>query len=154
MSEIIVRTADAAADLQACFDIRVAVFCGEQGVSREIEFDGLDDVCRHFLALDADRPVGTARTRPLGDGTVKFERIAVLGDARRRNAGRLLVEYALETAAADGFTTAMMHAQTYARPFYEKLGFAQQGDGFMEAGIPHIRMARPVARAAGDTHRA
>jgi predicted GNAT family N-acyltransferase len=145
MIGISVREALADADREACFAIRIEVFCDEQNVSREIEFDGLDDACRHFIALDGERPVGTARVRSLGDGVAKFERIAVLRGDRRRNAGKVLLETAIREAARDGHSRAMMHAQTYAKPFYEKLGFRQEGRGFMEAGIPHIRMVRPLS---------
>lgn len=144
MTTFILREATDTTDRNACLEIRRAVFCDEQGVSSELEFDGLDDACRHFLALEGDRPVGTARTRPLGDGVVKFERIAVLKADRGRDAGRYLVETALRAAIDDGYRSAVMHAQTYARPFYEKLGFRQEGEGFDEAGIAHIRMTRAL----------
>jgi predicted GNAT family N-acyltransferase len=55
MIGISVREALADADREACFAIRIEVFCDEQNVSREIEFDGLDDACRHFIALDGER---------------------------------------------------------------------------------------------------
>lgn len=144
MTSFILREVVDAADKNACLEIRRVVFCEEQGVSGDLEFDGLDDACRHFLALDGNRAVGTARIRPLEDGVVKFERIAVLKADRGRNAGRMLIEAALTAAVEDGHRSAMMHAQSYARPFYEKLGFQQDGDGFTEAGIPHIKMTRPL----------
>lgn len=144
MPEIEIVEAVTAAAREACLDVRAEVFCGEQGVGREIEFDGLDDACRHFLAREGGRPAGTARSRPLGGGVVKLERIAVRADWRRRGVGTRLVEQALAAARADGFLTATMNAQTYARPFYERLGFVQEGDGFIEAEIPHIRMSRPL----------
>ncbi|MEK9644924.1 MAG: GNAT family N-acetyltransferase [Alphaproteobacteria bacterium] len=145
MIEISVREALADADRKACFAIRIEVFCKEQNISREIEFDGLDDACRHFIALDVDRPVGTARVRSLGDGFAKFERIAVLRSDRGRKAGKILLETAIREAARDGYSQAIMHAQKDAKPFYDKLGFQQEGNGFMEAGIPHIRMARALS---------
>jgi ElaA protein len=33
-----------------------------------------------------------------------------------------------------------IHAQTYAIPFYSKVGFKCVGDEFMEDGIPHYKM--------------
>jgi ElaA protein len=43
----------------------------------------------------------------------------------------------------------MMHAdkikimaQTYAKSFYERFGFRQTSEEFMEDGIPHIMMVR------------
>ena len=47
-------------EMKACMNIRNEVFCTEQKVSPELEFDGLDDECRHLLARLGDYPVGTA----------------------------------------------------------------------------------------------
>ena len=33
-------------------------------------------------------------------------------------------------------------AQTYLKKFYNNLGFQQVGEGYLEDGIPHIRMDR------------
>ena len=125
---------------EACYAVRKEVFCGEQAVDPALEFDGLDGACRHYLARDAATPLGTARTRPLGDGRVKIERAAVLAAHRGRHIGLALMERLLADARGDGFGEAVLHAQTHAGPFYGALGFAQTGDGFEEAGIPHIRM--------------
>jgi predicted GNAT family N-acyltransferase len=131
-------------DRDHCYAIRTDVFCGEQQVSREIEFDGLDSRCRHYLAMLGDFPVGTARVRPIGDGLVKFERIAVLKSHRGRNIGRALMDRAMADAAAAGATSGRLHAQTYATALYEKLGFTGAGELFMEAGIEHISMIRQL----------
>lgn len=127
-------------DRDRCYAIRIDVFCGEQRVSREIEFDGLDPGCRHYLAMLGDFPVGTARVRPIGDGLVKFERIAVRKAHRGQNIGRALMDRAMADAAAAGVTSGKLHAQTYATAFYQKLGFTAEGEFFMEAGIEHICM--------------
>ena len=34
----------------------------------------------------------------------------------------------------------MIEAQTYAREFYENVGFIKKGNEFLEDGIPHIPM--------------
>ena len=128
------------ADREACYALRKEVFCGEQAVDLALEFDGLDDACRHYLARNPAAPLGTARTRPLGDGRVKIERVAVLRAHRGRHIGLALMEKVLADARADGHREAVLHSQTHAGPFYSALGFAQVGDGFEEAGIPHIRM--------------
>jgi predicted GNAT family N-acyltransferase len=38
----------------------------------------------------------------------------------------------------------VLNAQTHAVPFYTRLGFAVAGATFMEAGIPHVTMAREL----------
>ena len=127
-------------DRAACLAIRVEVFCGEQKVARDFELDGLDDLCRHYLARHGDGAVGTARSRPLDGGGVKLERIAVLKPYRGREIGKALTERALSDARKDGYATAVLHSQSHVGPFYEKLGFRREGDEFEEAGIPHVRM--------------
>jgi predicted GNAT family N-acyltransferase len=37
-----------------------------------------------------------------------------------------------------------IEAQDYTIPFYEKMGFAVVGDGFLEANIPHHAMEKCV----------
>jgi predicted GNAT family N-acyltransferase len=37
-----------------------------------------------------------------------------------------------------------LHAQTYARGFYERLGYVSFGDEYEEAGIAHISMRKPM----------
>jgi predicted GNAT family N-acyltransferase len=38
----------------------------------------------------------------------------------------------------------VLNAQTHAVPFYARFGFAVEGATFMEAGIPHVTMARDL----------
>lgn len=129
-------------DMDACRAIRTEVFCGEQGVSRDLEFDGLDSVCRHYLARIGDSAVGTARIRPLGAGKLKFERVAIRAAHRNCGIGRLVMERALSDAVRSDGETCILHAQTEAAAFYLKLGFIQEGGIFLEAGIPHVRMTK------------
>lgn len=137
-------------DLEACYAIRTTVFCSEQQVSRELEFDGLDAGCRHYLARLGDQAVGTARVRPLDagnngeSGSVKFERVAVYKPFRGRQIGRALMDRALADARDAGARSGILHAQSAASAFYLKLGFSQEGGTFDEAGIPHVRMTKEL----------
>src|SRR5690606_8034658 len=79
-----------AANRDAAFAIRRHVFCDEQRVDPALEFDGLDDDCRHYLAWRDGRAIGTARLRPTGPAAFKIERVAVLAEERRRGAGAAL----------------------------------------------------------------
>lgn len=142
MTETLIFEALNSTDMDACYAIRTEVFCGEQQVSREMEFDGLDAECRHYLAKLGDQAVGTARVRPLGDGAVKFERIAVHAPFRGQQVGRALMERAVADAREADTRSGVLHAQSTAAAFYLKLGFTQEGATFVEAGIPHVRMTK------------
>jgi predicted GNAT family N-acyltransferase len=127
--------------------VREAVFIEEQGVSREEEWDGLDETARHFVALnEAGQALGTARLLPSG----QIGRMAVLKPQRGRGIGRRLLDCAVEAATAAGLPRVFLHAQLHAVPFYRKAGFDVDGEEFVEAGIPHVSMVRllPIAFAA------
>ena len=123
--------------------IRDVVFCQEQHVSAEEEWDGLDPSCEHFLILDGDEALGTARLRDY-DGVAKIERVAVLAEHRGRKAGWDLMEAVIARAKARKFPTAMLNAQVAVETFYAALGFVSEGAHFMEADIEHVRMTRAL----------
>lgn len=125
-------------------EIRSKVFIDEQGVAREIEWDGQDDAAHHFLAInEAGQSLGCARLLPSG----QIGRMAVLPHYRNSGIGFRLLQLAVEEAARVGFATLFLNAQTHAEPFYRKAGFVPVGGEFLEAGIPHQRMelVLPVA---------
>ena len=65
------------AELAECHRIRRIVFIEEQKVPKDLEVDGLDLACVHFLADSDGRPAGTARLRITDDHHAKAERVAV-----------------------------------------------------------------------------
>ncbi len=142
-SNIVIRHAESSNDRAACLAIRMEVFVDEQKVSPEEEFDGIDDQCLHFLALEDGVPFGTARIIPKAN-VAKIGRVAITKSMRGKNLGLALMQYVVDTAITLGFTEAVLDAQTYAIPFYARLGFVQEGDEFLDANIPHYRMRRQL----------
>ncbi len=132
------------AGLTTALAIREEVFIREQGVPPDLERDGLDTRCRHFLVYTGDRAVGTGRMRPVGDGRVKLERMAVLSPFRNRGIGRQLLDEMLKHAGGDGYDEALLHAQIDAFSFYQRAGFQPVGERFTEAGIEHVEMVRSL----------
>lgn len=140
MSVTITRTDD----LETCLKLRFEVFVDEQGVPPEIERDAYDDVALHLLAMDGDRPLGTARILPNGE-IGKIGRVCVIKAARGTGLGAALIRAALDEMRADGrFSKAALGSQLHAIAFYEKLGFAAYGEVFDDAGIPHRMMERTL----------
>jgi len=136
-TEYSVRVADWSRDEAALSAVRRVVFMEEQGVSAELEWDGLDADARHLLALDgAGNAIGTARLLP--DGHIG--RMAVLKPWRGHGVGTALLRAALELARAQGWPAVELSAQTHAIAFYARHGFTPYGEEFMDAGIPHRQM--------------
>ena len=127
-------------EMQKAFNIRRIVFCDEQKVDPELEFDGLDLKCQHYLAVRNDRAIGTARLRIDNPNKIKIERVAVLLKERGKGVGQALMRRAINDAQNKKGCTIGIHAQSHAQRFYETLGFKQIGAEFEEAGITHIYM--------------
>lgn len=122
---------------QALRQIRETVFMQEQQVPEELEWDGEDEAATHLLASDdSGAAIGCARI--LADGHIG--RMAVLEPWRGRGVGTALLRSALEVVHSQGHGLAFLDAQSYAIPFYERLGFEAEGEEFMDAGIPHRHM--------------
>ena len=138
MAALTIAVVDGEDDMNAAFVIRREVFCREQGVAEAEEIDGLDPLCRHYLARLGGDAVGTARTRTLA-GDVKIERMAVLKPLRGAGIGKALMHRAL---ADIGAGRAVLDAQLPVEGFYAKLGFVAEGEIFQEAGIDHVRMVK------------
>ena len=140
-----IKVADTKESYEQCLDIRMKVFVEEQNVPPEEEVDGYEDVCTHFVLYDdAGEAAGTVRYRPLDDGLVKVERMAVLKDHRGKKYGYDLMEGVHDHARSAGHKKAKLGAQVHAIPFYEKLGYAVSSDEFDDAGIPHKYMTREL----------
>ncbi len=130
-------------DLSICREIRRRVFIEEQGVTEEEEWDGLDERCIHFLALDP-HPLGTARMLRTKTGGAKAERVAVVVEARRRGVGAALMRTLEAEAVHLGLAEILLGAQTSALGFYEQLGYEAYGPEFDDARIPHRAMRKAL----------
>ena len=122
-------------------EIRHEVFVEEQHVPIELELDEDDLSADHFLVLHKDIsgeqvPIATARLLKNGH----IGRMAVLAPYRNLSVGRQLLDFVIKSAQDNGLESLFLYAQLSAVGFYEKAGFAQQGNIFMDAGIKHIKM--------------
>ncbi len=117
-------------------EIRATVFIQEQAVPKNIEMDGKDDECIHFLISNDDTPIGTARIKMSG----KIERVSILKQNRNKGLGSKLMNFIIDTAKENRFERIHLHSQMESIGFYKNLGFIEQGDVFQEAGIDHVLM--------------
>ncbi|MAJ30557.1 MAG: GNAT family N-acetyltransferase [Gammaproteobacteria bacterium] len=116
--------------------IRDAVFIQEQAVPKNIEMDGKDSECIHFLMSYDDNPIGTARIKMSG----KIERVSILKPNRNKGLGSKLMSFIIDAAKENRFERIYLHSQMESIGFYKNLGFIEEGDVFQEAGIDHVLM--------------
>ena len=121
--------------------VRIAVFVVEQRVPEDIERDEFDAVSRHAIARDAASTV-VATGRLLPDGHIG--RMAVAAPLRAKGVGGAVLEALVAEAVRTGLAEVALNAQVHALAFYRRHGFAEYGDVFMEAGIPHRAMRRTL----------
>ncbi len=120
--------------------LRERVFVVEQQCVY-LDADGHDRGALHLWLSDEN---GIAAYCRVLDRGATFEDVSlgrVIAVRRRQGLGTRIVRAGIE-AARERFRAEriVIEAQTYARGLYEKLGFVQTSDEFLEDGIPHIRM--------------
>jgi len=121
--------------------VRSEVFVKEQKVPADIDFDGLDNQCIHWLAYHENGlPLATGRLLPDGH----FGRMAVLKPYRKCGVGETIMRAAIAAASEAKLAEIYLHAQITALPFYQGLGFVAYGEEFIDADMPHIAMRLPL----------
>lgn len=145
-------------DVAAALAIREVVFIEEQAVPHDIERDDQDEIAIHVLAVQGGHAVGTGRLvvpqRPPEGASGKWGRIsrmAVLAAHRKAGVGRLILRALEHEARAQGLGGLVLHAQVLSKGFYENEGHEPAEAIFEEAGMPHMKMSKHLAKAAGHS---
>ena len=106
--------------------------------------DGRDPEALHLVAVDEKRVIGTCRVLVQGP-LARLGRLAVEPDQRRRGIAAEILDAAGAVAREAGASEIDLHAQTYALPLYQAAGYAERGEEFVEEGIRHVAMRKPLA---------
>ena len=131
-------------EVEAALRLRHRVFVHEQGVAVAADRDGRDGEARHVVAVRNGALVGTCRVI-VDDGLGRLGRMAVEPELRGRGLGATVLEEAERVASAAGAKRMRLHAQVAARSLYERAGYETVGETFLEEGIEHVTMERPLA---------
>lgn len=127
-------------ELFEIYKLRVAVFIVEQQCAYP-EVDDADRQAYHIWLRDEDGIQAYLRVLPAGAtfDTVSIGRVIAV--KRRCGLGSRIVAEGIRAAKEKfGARVITIEAQTYAKGLYEKAGFIQSSEEFLEDGIPHIRM--------------
>jgi len=102
----------------------------------------------HLVALDGGRVVGCVLFHPEGTESGRLFQMAVEPDRQGTGLGTLLVRTLEEDLVRRGFREVTLHARDTAVGFYARLGYAPVGPPYVEVGIPHQNMRRPLGLAS------
>ncbi|HET6329153.1 MAG TPA: GNAT family N-acetyltransferase [Holophagaceae bacterium] len=115
------------------------------GLAFTVEQLAAESGSHHLAAFDEQGHIlGCLLLSPHTDGEVQMRQVAVKPAMQGTGLGRALVEEAERKARELGFTRMMLHARDVAIGFYARLGYAREGDLFIEVGITHQQMAKAL----------
>ena len=140
--ELIVKRFDelTVRELYVILALRDKVFVVEQACIYQ-EADGKDLKAYHVWLQEDGEMLAYLRVLEAG---VSFDEVSigrVIAVKRRQGLGTRIVAEGIKVAQEKyGAKAIRIEAQTYARALYEKLGFRQTTDEFLDDGIPHIGM--------------
>ena len=131
-------------EVEAALRLRHRVFVHEQGVAVAADRDGRDGEALHVVAMRGGELVGTCRVI-VADGLGRLGRMAVEPELRGRGLGAMVLAEAELVAGGAGAERMRLHAQLAARSLYERAGYETAGEVFLEEGIEHVTMEKPLA---------
>lgn len=131
-------------ELYAILALRCEVFVVEQECAYQ-DLDYKDQKAIHVLGKKEGKVVAYTRMFKPGDyfNNTSIGRVVVAQDARQYGYGKDIMLASLKEIE-ENFPKGNIElsAQTYLVRFYRDLGFVEQGEGYLEDGIPHVRMVK------------
>ncbi len=131
-------------ELYHVLQLRSEVFVVEQDCVYQ-DIDGKDQKALHVLGYKDNELVAYTRCFKPNDyfKEASFGRVIIKETARKYGYGHDLIKETL-TAMKEEYneTTIRISAQTYLLKFYGSHGFIQEGEGYLEDGIPHVNMVK------------
>ena len=142
MMKLVTKTFDelTTAELYEIYKLRISVFVVEQNCPYQ-EIDDADKAAIHLWLQDETGIQVYARALPPGATFPEASIGRVIAAKRHCGLGTQIVSAAIQIIQEKFHTqTIKIEAQTYAKSLYEKLGFVQISEQFLEDGIPHVMM--------------
>ena len=130
--------------LYDCLQLRSEVFVLEQNCVYQ-DIDGKDQKAIHVLGYKNDILLAYSRIFNVGDyfDNPSIGRILVKEKNRKFNYGHQLVDVSIDYIERNFKENKIeISAQKYLLKFYNSHRFFQEGDEYLEDGIPHVKMIR------------
>lgn len=123
--------------------IRQEIFVEEQGFA--VEFDEIDPISRHIVLFEDGTPAGTCRVYwNSSKNSHVIGRVAVRKEFRGRSFGGQLLQEAEQLVRSLQGKTLCLAAQVRVKAFYEKYGYTEAGEHFLDEGCPHVWMYKTL----------
>ena len=132
-------------ELYHLLQLRSEVFVVEQDCVYQ-DIDGKDQKALHVLGYKEDQTF-VAYTRLFKPGdyfkNASIGRVVVAQRERQYGYGYDIMKASIATIKTHyNLDKIEISAQTYLKTFYNNLGFVEDGDTYLEDGIPHVRMIK------------
>jgi len=131
-------------ELYAILQLRSEVFVVEQDCVYQ-DVDDKDQKAIHVIGYKNDAIVAYTRVFKPGDyfDDTSIGRVVVKASERKYGYGRTIMQATIDYIdVVLKETQIALSAQTYLIKFYNSLGFVEQGEGYLEDDIPHIKMVK------------
>jgi len=131
-------------ELYEILQLRSEVFVVEQDcVYQDIDYK--DQKAIHILGYKKNKLIAYTRLFKPGDyfSESSIGRVVVAEKERKYSYGHIIMKHSIEVIKKYfNKTLIKISAQQYLKKFYEKHSFVQEGDSYLEDGIPHIAMVK------------
>jgi ElaA protein len=131
-------------ELYDILQLRSEVFVVEQDCVYQ-DIDGKDENALHIIGFKNNKIVAYTRAFNAGDyfDYASIGRVVVAKNERQFKYGYAIMNASIKAIQNHYNTTKIkISAQTYLKRFYNDLEFFESGEGYLEDGIPHIKMVR------------
>ena len=144
MTTVIRTIRHASVEYDAAIALRRSVLRTPLGLDFSAEQLAAEATDTHICAFDDDVLVGTLVITPYTATTAKLRQMAVAPGKQGTGLGAQILAAAETHAREQGISQITLAARVTAQGFYEKNGYAPQGEVFTEVTIPHILMTKTL----------
>lgn len=131
-------------ELYSILQLRSEVFVVEQDCVYQ-DLDEKDKKALHVIGIKEKKVIAYSRIFNSGDyfELPSIGRVVVAKEERKYGYGHDIMKVSIKALEKEfGEKTIHISAQKYLKTFYESHKFFQQGEEYLEDGIPHIKMVR------------
>ena len=140
MSPAIRPITHASTEYDAAVDLRRRVLRTPLGLDFTADQLASEDQDTHLAAFLGEVLIGSVTLTPYDATTFKLRQMAVSPEHQGLGLGARLLVAAENHVRGVGAGRIVLAARVTAQPFYEKYGYARDGDVFTEVTLPHIHM--------------